>query len=99
MNLRRSLRLRLLLAAAGSIVLALVIAGAFILTSFSASLEAARRGADRDAPKFPRDFVVGCWQPSLLLSGPRRPGPIRCSRRHNSTLSSGGRSGASEPTC
>jgi signal transduction histidine kinase len=43
MNLRRSLRLRLLLAAAGSIVLALVIAGAFILTSFSASLEAARR--------------------------------------------------------
>lgn len=43
MNLRRSLRVRLLLAAAGSIVLALVIAGAFILTSFSASLEAARR--------------------------------------------------------
>ena len=43
MNLRRSLRARLLLAAAGSIVLALVIAGAFILTSFSASLEATRR--------------------------------------------------------
>jgi len=40
---RRSLRFRLLLLAAGSITIALLMAGVFILSSFSASIEAERR--------------------------------------------------------
>jgi signal transduction histidine kinase len=76
---QQSLRLRLLLWGAGSIALALLIAGFFILGSFSASLEAARR----DDLQASLDRLTAAIDPSSVdltasdpLSDPRYDTPL-----------------------
>ena len=68
MTARPSLRLRLLLLGAGSIVIALLLAGVFILSSFSASIEAERR----DDLQASLDRLTAAIDPDAVdLAGPQ----------------------------